>query len=302
MNNNFDLNIRNYSLKELLDLFDLEETTITLENLNKAKKKVLSMHPDKSKLSSEYFLFYKKGFDIIKEFYDNNQKIDQEINEKNTSYAYLDDSPHKEQLKKNIFNMKKKEFNETFNQLFEKNMKNKNQTSTNNWFTDEKKLYEEQESGTNINENIDKIKRQQEQGKITKFKGIQTFHSMSGTNMYDDLEKSEEEKNEYITCDPYGALQYEDIRKVHRDETVFRVNENDFDYKLFNKSQKELERIRGEQNLTPKNDKEAQDKFDKEELLYNNTMRKKQYASKLKDLENLEKNKSVLSYFLRLGS
>ena len=55
---NHNLKIENYSFEELLGLFDLTYN-IDIEELKKAKKKVLMIHPDKSKLPSEYFLFYK---------------------------------------------------------------------------------------------------------------------------------------------------------------------------------------------------------------------------------------------------
>ena len=54
-----NLNIHQYSFKELLELFDLSNT-ISVEDLKRAKK-VLMTHPDKSRLLSEYFLFYKKA-------------------------------------------------------------------------------------------------------------------------------------------------------------------------------------------------------------------------------------------------
>ena len=64
-----NLNIQTYSFDELLGLFDLK-LYFTVEELKIAKKKVLWMHPDKSKLPPDYFLFYKRAFDIIVEFYE----------------------------------------------------------------------------------------------------------------------------------------------------------------------------------------------------------------------------------------
>ena len=55
---NHNLNIYMYSFEDILELFDLTYT-ITPEDLKRAKKTVLMIHPDKSKLSSDYFLFYK---------------------------------------------------------------------------------------------------------------------------------------------------------------------------------------------------------------------------------------------------
>jgi hypothetical protein len=302
----FDLDIRNYTLKELFSLFNLDDQkSITVENLKNAKKKVLSMHPDKSHLPSEYFLFYKKAFDILNEFHINHQRIDQEITEESVTYKEEykteENKTNMENIQKSIKNMKKEDFHQTFNELFEKNRITQNKMTNNNWFTNEAKLYEANNGSKNINEDINRIKRIQAQGQLTKFRGIQTFNSMSGTSMYDDLDKTEDEENEYFTCDPFSKLQYEDIRKVHRDETVFLINENDFNGSSLAKNQKELEIMRNEQLLTPMSEKEARESIDNQERLHQIKMTEKQYASKLKGLQHEEKNKSILSYFLRLG-
>jgi hypothetical protein len=55
---NHNLNIESYTLRELCDLFDLDTCDITQDDLKRAKKKVLMMHPDKSNLGSDYFLFF----------------------------------------------------------------------------------------------------------------------------------------------------------------------------------------------------------------------------------------------------
>ena len=50
-----DMNIDNYELQDLLDLFHLDYN-FNEEDLKKTKKTVLMTHPDKSNLSKEYFL------------------------------------------------------------------------------------------------------------------------------------------------------------------------------------------------------------------------------------------------------
>ena len=60
---NHNLNIHMYNFQELLDLFNLQHN-FSLAELKQAKKVVLRTHPDKSKLPSEYFLFYKKSGEI----------------------------------------------------------------------------------------------------------------------------------------------------------------------------------------------------------------------------------------------
>ena len=63
-----NLNIQNYNFQELLELFNLQYN-FNLDDLKVAKKIVLKTHPYKSKLPGEYFLFYKKAFDIIVNYY-----------------------------------------------------------------------------------------------------------------------------------------------------------------------------------------------------------------------------------------
>ena len=52
-----DLDINNYNLDDILNLFKIP-SNFTESHLKMAKQIVLKTHPDKSGLSSEYFLFY----------------------------------------------------------------------------------------------------------------------------------------------------------------------------------------------------------------------------------------------------
>ena len=61
---NFDLDIDNYDLKDLLNLFKLNYTFGEIE-LKQAKKMVLKLHPDKSNLDKEIFVFFNKAYKII---------------------------------------------------------------------------------------------------------------------------------------------------------------------------------------------------------------------------------------------
>ena len=56
-NSDLDLDIDNYSLDDILDLFKIDNIN-TVENLARAKMITLKMHPDKSGLDKEYFLFF----------------------------------------------------------------------------------------------------------------------------------------------------------------------------------------------------------------------------------------------------
>jgi len=59
-----DLNIDHYSLEDLLDLFKLPKD-FTESDLKDARKRVVAVHPDKSGLDKEYFLFFHKAYSLL---------------------------------------------------------------------------------------------------------------------------------------------------------------------------------------------------------------------------------------------
>ena len=58
---NIDLNESNYDYNKLLELFSLEDN-FDINDLKECKKKVLKLHPDKSRLDKKYFLFFYKMY------------------------------------------------------------------------------------------------------------------------------------------------------------------------------------------------------------------------------------------------
>ena len=145
--NEHNLNIHLYSLEDLLGLFNLTYD-ITYEDLKRAKKTVLMTHPDKSKLDSKYFLFYKKAFDIIIRFHDNQNKQRQQVNPQNTIYSTNDDkeSSNTKNVTSIINDMSKKDFQHKFNDLFEKNMSKKIDTTKNEWFQNDESTFKTTEN------------------------------------------------------------------------------------------------------------------------------------------------------------
>lgn len=63
-----DLNIDNYDLNDILKLFHIP-IAFNADHLKSAKKVVLKMHPDKSNLDKDYFLFFTKAYRIIYQIY-----------------------------------------------------------------------------------------------------------------------------------------------------------------------------------------------------------------------------------------
>ena len=67
-NTALDLNIDNYTLTDVLTLFKIP-VAFNEHHLKSAKKQVLKMHPDKSNLPKEYFLFFTKAYRILHQIY-----------------------------------------------------------------------------------------------------------------------------------------------------------------------------------------------------------------------------------------
>jgi hypothetical protein len=214
-----------YSLDEILGLFDLKYQ-ITIDDLKRAKKKVLMLHPDKSKLSAEYFLFYKKAFDIIVQFYENQNKQNKAV--ENVEYKPLNGELNKTNTKNvtsAIKEMNPEKFQSKFNQLFEENMAKNPNSSKNEWFAKDEPIYniDQNVNASNMRDVLENMK--QNNNAIINYRGVENLYSSgSGTNVYDDDDISD---NSYVTSDPFSKLKYDDLRKVHKDQTVFMVSEND---------------------------------------------------------------------------
>lgn len=295
-----NLNIHLYNFNELLNLFGLSHT-ISSNDMKNAKKKVLMLHPDKSKLPADYFLFYKKAYDIINTFYENqNKQNNTKVNE-NTHYEPLKQNDLNKSTNNRISNAVKEmsttEFQQKFNKLFDENMINKIDNSKNNWFTDNNSIYniDDNVNANNMGEIFNKVKETQKG--LMKYKGVEHLYMnhSSGTQIYDDLDNED-----YVSCDLFSKLKYDDLRKVHKDQTVFNVSEKDIHKVKQYSSTDELMRSRKTDNLNPLDKEEAERILNVQNKQYRELIHQKEYEDKLKTMQYAEKNKNIISSFLRL--
>uniref|UniRef100_A0A6C0B6W1 J domain-containing protein n=1 Tax=viral metagenome TaxID=1070528 RepID=A0A6C0B6W1_9ZZZZ len=296
---NHNLKLDSYSYDELLALFELPKN-MTLEQLKLAKKKVLMIHPDKSKLPSEYFLFYKKAFEVVVQIYENNNKINQPIPEDVTNYKPLDNGLNKATVKKVTTvagEMAPKDFQNKFNELFENNMSKKPDGQKNEWFTKDEAIYKSDTtvSAKNMGQVFDTMKQQN--AELVRYRGIQEIQSGSGTRLYED---DDEEDDTYVTCDPFSKLKFDDLRKVHKDQTIFAVSERDFSKVPQYSSVDHFVRERGKVSSSPLEKEESERILDLQNQQFRERMIKKEHASNLRTMQYEEKNKAVMSAFLQL--
>jgi hypothetical protein len=289
-----NLNINMYSFKEILELFKLSYD-FDIDQLKQAKIMVLRMHPDKSRLPPDYFLFYKKAFDLIVEYYNEKQKVN--VSVPHNEIKYESDTPDKavyKQVGKTMKELGTEKFQEKFNQLFEKNMVKKRDESVNDWFKKNDPLFEfdDVKSTSGLGMAMDSIKAKS--AALTQYKGVENMTSRMGNDLYED------DSNGYVSCDPFGKLKFDDLRKVHKDQTVFAVSERDFEKVQKYSSMDHLQRERGMANLTPIEKTHAEQMLAEKEAAIQKAMLAKKHADHLRSMEYAEKNKSVMSSFFQL--
>jgi len=234
MSQDLDLNIDNYNLEELLQLFKLSYD-FTETNLKQAKKIVLKTHPDKSGLPKEYFLFFSKAYKIIYNIYEFRYKSKNQT----TEYTVEKNEEHEQMLNKIV---KKDNFNKWFNKMFEEHqIKNDYEAGGyGDWFktdenTDNRKI-SHNEMGQIFEE-----KKSEIQTLIVKPE-INDFVNNSGTELLGDQPQS-------YASDIFSKLQYDDLKKAHT-ETVVPVTQQDYLNKQKFNSIDELKRHRESTNQT----------------------------------------------------
>lgn len=314
----YNLDINTYSLEEMFGLFDLTYD-LTEESMRAAKKKVLMIHPDKSKLSSEYFLFYKQAYEIILDIYKQKNRIQNAplsatvynpevtktkgignsqdaLNGKNINFNPMESKGSKE--------IQGKKFNDKFNELYETNMAKKTDPSKHDWFRQESA--QDDFAGRNINsknmgEAIEEIKVRQQSQQMSVYNGVREIRPMGfGTSYYEDADDSA--NTSYVECDIFSKLKFDDLRKVHRDQTVFAVSEKDFSKVTQYKNVDQYVNAREQNKGTAMSKEESNGVLERQQREYERAMMQKQQRDLLLQREYEAKQKAVQAAFMRIGN
>ena len=135
---------------------------------------------------------------------------------------------------------------------------------------------------------------------MVKYGGVREMSSFSqgrGAHFY---ETGDEEVNEYIESDPFSKLKFDDLRKVHKDQTILSVSERDLANRPTYANVEQYNRARSADSLTPLEKQDAERWLHQQEDLFREKMAKRQHATKLQELEYAEKQKAVAAAFLFL--
>jgi len=305
----YNLDINTYSLEEMFGLFDLTYD-LTEESMRAAKKKVLMIHPDKSKLSSEYFLFYKQAYEIILDIYKQKNRIQNaplSATVYNPEVVKTKGIGNQQSETVNNYNPKEiqgKKFNDKFNELYETNMAKKTDPSKHDWFRQEST--QDDFAGRNINsknmgEAIEEIKVRQQSQQMSVYNGVKEIRPTGfGTSYYEDADDGQ--NTSYVECDIFSKLKFDDLRKVHRDQTVFAVSEKDFSKVTQYKNVDQYVNAREQNKGSAMSEKESNGVLERQQREYERAMMQKQQRDLLLQREYEAKQKAVQAAFMRIGN
>jgi len=302
------LTIEEYTQEDIFLLFDLPPAMreIRIEHIKVAKQKVVQSHPDKSRLHPDYFRFYKKAFERLVEIYENQTKTEQRV----PTVSCKDDEIQYHPLDSTISSvgtssLSSKEFQSVFNRLFDENMAERVDPKKNEWFRSEEvdPAYQISTSVKNtaqIHAEMERIKTQEKQRALAVYRGVMPLSlNGQGTNY---LGETEEERGEYISSDPFSKLKYDDLRKVHKDQTVFMVSEADLDHvpKYGSVDAYQTERTQNQHQWKPVDKVEGERVLSEQEQIRKEIMMRKAEATRIQENTYVEKNRKVMSAFLQL--
>jgi hypothetical protein len=246
-----DMNIDNYELQDLLDLFHLDYN-FNEEDLKKTKKTVLMTHPDKSKLPKEYFLFFSAAYKIIYSIYEFRFKSITKVPNSNEYIKVNKYTTEKDEEREILLNNLKQQpnFNKIFNELFEKyNIKdNETEGGYGDWLKSEEDLDNTRTTMNEMNEKFE-LKKKKVQSIIV-HKDVEEMDSGNG---HFELTR---DKPEYYSSSLFSSLQYEDLKKAHV-ESVIPVTQEDYQNRKKFRNVDEMQRYNAEQNSEPLSLKQA---------------------------------------------
>jgi len=276
-----DLDIDNYNLEDLLELFKIDNID-NESNLAKAKSITLKMHPDKSGLDKEYFLFFSKAYKTLYQLYiiqDKTRQRGQNIDYEN--YKEIINKDNKIILDK--ISKKKsstRDFNEWFNREFE-SMKLKDEYTEHGygeWMLsneDEEANNEECNSLDAMHNNIEK--KRQQLCQIVKKQDVFEYNN----GAYCDIGNTAPEN---YSSEMFSNLPFQDLKQAHT-ETIMAVDEKSA---LENRLTYDAIKSERGKKITPISEKEALNMLGDKQRIENKNNVERMYKL-IKQQEQVEK-------------
>jgi hypothetical protein len=255
MNPDLDLDIRNYELRDILNLFNMP-SVFTEAHMREAKLTVMRTHPDKSGLDKEYFLFFSKAYKILHEVYQVRAGLSRQKDAKYDDVKEDIDgrrNANSDKLKR----MNADEFNRWFNQTFEQNklydeeqdsgygdwLRSNDADDAENDDNDETDLDEGSTWAQRMEQLERRKKRLRDQALVVRSE-VRSFDSVGAGSGYGLSRECPEEHSSGLNMSGLSgfgsSLAFEDLKKAHT-ESVIPVTHEDYEavrkYKNINELQ-----------------------------------------------------------------
>ena len=239
-----DLDINNYDLNDIINLFGITNS-ITDTELKNAKNKMLKIHPDKSGLHPKFFRFYNEAYKMLYLIWEFKQKG----NTKNSEYSYQEFDLHKNEMlnkwiKEN--NFENKTFNDWFNKEFD-NYYIKEEKGYEEWLRNSPtENYESVKDLKTMNYVIDEKKKRLRELSLIQKKEVEDIWNVSKIN----ATNLSPEAPDCYDSDLFSSLCYQDLQKAHT-ETIIPITIEDYENKQKFENVNECIYFRNNQDIQP---------------------------------------------------
>jgi hypothetical protein len=246
--NELDLDLNNYTLDDLFNLFNITEKILNDDIMKQSKMITLKIHPDKSQLDPKFFIFFRQAYIRLKDIYEFQNKsnnktptiYENDIDENNSTLL-------KNFIKQSKFDKNSNGFNSWFNENFEKyKLEDPNDRGYGDWLKSNDDFIEINDNVTmsNMNKIIEEKKKNIKA--VTIYKGVEdTVSTIKGLNF-----------GSLNDIDNFTSEKYTDLKQAYT-ETLMPVSEEDFNKIPKFKNIDQYRSHRDSTDITPLNDLES---------------------------------------------
>jgi len=223
-----DYHLNKYTVRDLLNIFNLSPD-VTLADLKRTRREVLMLHPDKSRIvTQQHYMFLRSVHDMITSYYESLVRQNVELPENEIQYdPNSENVPINPSVRKGINDMTKKDdFNKTFNELFEGYVGKPSVNDELEWFRNgnDNETGKKIKNAEELHREIDKL-RKSKTGLVVYNGEYAPITGRCANNFFDEIERDQQG---YVSANIFDTLQFDDIKRVHRDQTIIGVDENEF--------------------------------------------------------------------------
>lgn len=229
---NLNLNLDDYNLEDLYNLFKITDHHLTDETMKETRKRVLKLHPDKAPtLNPNIYEFFNKAYKRLEQIYSFQNKSEAAKKKQSTSYDESGfDDKEKNVILSQYFSKNGGFSNATFNEWFDKNkVEDESQNGYGDWLKSDDGIVKTDEKVTKGN--MDSVFEKQKKAlkAVVVYKGVSDDVYLSSGVGGSLLNVAEDNQN-YTPSDIFsgGALAFTDLRQSYV-ESVIPVTEEDFE-------------------------------------------------------------------------